>query len=415
MNILIVGNGFDLSHYLPTKYEHFMSVMENIGKWSKPNEDMCFDDIFDKENGFFQKTKSIYQVDKIYISILEIEGLRERLQQNVWYKFFSYHLQQIDTWIDFELEFSKALDLVAKFSEDAENIYQKHEEIRSAILHVGQTEREKNLKYGENTITKLFLLGLFEVNNNQMHIKNKYYRNQNLKLEIDVKLIIEDLEKFLNDFISIFKWYLQEVIQKLEPKNTLRLKRKDFEYNDLLVLSFNYTSTFSHFYSPKAKIEYVHGKVEKDLVLGIPDVKNEFLKKFKNYSFTKYHQKLLKNTDYLFLNENPTVSMILANQSLGRGLQKINIYVWGHSLAESDEDYIREIFSLNRKKDVECNVCVYFYDNDAPQLLNNLLDILGKAIVEEWMKKGWLKFEENPDIAKLNGIEPVDLPKISAS
>ncbi|HAV3447557.1 TPA: hypothetical protein JIE24_001087, partial [Acinetobacter baumannii] len=24
MNILIVGNGFDLSHYLPTKYDHFM-------------------------------------------------------------------------------------------------------------------------------------------------------------------------------------------------------------------------------------------------------------------------------------------------------------------------------------------------------------------------------------------------------
>src|SRR5690606_41941920 len=30
MNILIVGNGFDLSHYLPTKYDHFMDVMEAI-------------------------------------------------------------------------------------------------------------------------------------------------------------------------------------------------------------------------------------------------------------------------------------------------------------------------------------------------------------------------------------------------
>ena len=28
MNILIVGNGFDLSHYLPTKYDHFMVAME---------------------------------------------------------------------------------------------------------------------------------------------------------------------------------------------------------------------------------------------------------------------------------------------------------------------------------------------------------------------------------------------------
>ena len=32
MNILIVGNGFDLSHYLPTKYDHFMDVMGEIEK-----------------------------------------------------------------------------------------------------------------------------------------------------------------------------------------------------------------------------------------------------------------------------------------------------------------------------------------------------------------------------------------------
>ena len=33
MNILIVGNGFDLSHYLPTKYDHFMVAMEAIENW----------------------------------------------------------------------------------------------------------------------------------------------------------------------------------------------------------------------------------------------------------------------------------------------------------------------------------------------------------------------------------------------
>lgn len=29
------------------------------------------------------------------------------------------------------------------------------------------------------------------------------------------------------------------------------------------------------------------------------------------------------------------------------------------------------------------------------------------------MKKGWLKFEQNPDIAKLNNIEPVELSKLA--
>lgn len=35
---------------------------------------------------------------------------------------------------------------------------------------------------------------------------------------------------------------------------------------------------------------------------------------------------------------------------------------------------------------------------------------------ENWAmdEKGWLKFEKNPDIAKINGIEPVELPKMTA-
>lgn len=42
MNILMVGNGFDLSHYLPTKYDHFMDVMKAIENWDDSNGNMGF-------------------------------------------------------------------------------------------------------------------------------------------------------------------------------------------------------------------------------------------------------------------------------------------------------------------------------------------------------------------------------------
>ena len=65
-NILIVGNGFDLSHYLPTKYDHFMVAMQAIEKWEGKGE-MKFYDLFDlnheKEGWFFQKIKKIYNTD----------------------------------------------------------------------------------------------------------------------------------------------------------------------------------------------------------------------------------------------------------------------------------------------------------------------------------------------------------------
>lgn len=43
MNIL-VGNGFYLSHYLPTKYDHFMVAMEAIENWDVSKGEMSFDD-----------------------------------------------------------------------------------------------------------------------------------------------------------------------------------------------------------------------------------------------------------------------------------------------------------------------------------------------------------------------------------
>src|SRR5690606_4193647 len=94
-----------------------------------------------------------------------------------------------------------------------------------------------------------------------------------------------------------------------------------------------------------------------------------------------------------------------------------NIKVWGHSLDRSDSNYIKEIFSFNGELiEHRCNVVIYYFHEQAKfDLLNNLLDIIGKIIVEKWMKKGWLKFEKNPDIAKLNGIKPVELPKYQHS
>lgn len=77
----------------------------------------------------------------------------------------------------------------------------------------------------------------------------------------------------------------------------------------------------------------------------------------------------------------------------------INISIWGHSLDYSDRDYIIDLFSLNDDMDRNVRVTVYYFDKLAKfSLLNNLLAILDKDKVEQWMKKGWLKFKLNPEI-----------------
>ena len=70
------------------------------------------------------------------------------------------------------------------------------------------------------------------------------------------------------------------------------------------IYSFNYTQTYLDFYNQATKIDFLHGKSgeKQNMVLGVSELKGKTLKKIKAYGFTKYHQKLMKSTDYLFLN-----------------------------------------------------------------------------------------------------------------
>lgn len=167
-------------------------------------------------------------------------------------------------------------------------------------------------------------------------------------------------------------------------------------------------------------IEYLHGKcgANQNIVLGISDLYDESLRKLKAYGFTKYHQKLFKDTEYVFLDsykeeilfqeEQIAAQLISTNPVTRRNLQAANdknrkldltINIWGHSLDLSDQEYIKDIFSLNDEIDRNVRVVIYYFDNLAKfSLLNNLLAILGKDKVEKWMKKKWLQFKPNPQI-----------------
>ena len=148
MNILIVGNGFDLSHYLPTKYDHFMDVMQSIEEkdllkhaidfvknpidnpfsllkkyfeakqaLDETSYQMNFDQLFlnTRDKGFLNKTKEFYNTNEIKINFLKIIEIQEKLKNNCWYQYFSAHVKDIQTWIDFESKINEALKVVANF------------------------------------------------------------------------------------------------------------------------------------------------------------------------------------------------------------------------------------------------------------------------------------------------------------
>lgn len=475
MNILIVGNGFDLSHYLPTKYDHFMDVMsaiegKNTGE-KVPNLtihtvhewmdildemflknknsnsfkfEMSFDELFSKirDIKFIEKAKEYYFIDKINLSAKDVLKTQYKLELNCWYQYFKNHVKEVKTWIDFEQKIEEVLIVAARCIVDIENFHiienlhqyfvkNKKDGLKirnrdSKILNffnAVKIEKYETLKprpllkdgSGEETI----------VINERENINPKFCYGGKIINGFSPELFLDFLYEQLEDFIEIFNLYLELVVNKLLLNCEVEIQSLDWGCPDK-IYSFNYTNTYQRLHDA-VNVEYLHGSCgeHQNIVLGVSDVKDEALKKLKAYGFTKYHQKLFKDTDYLFLDnyknkisqdekdiftlkdefksENRAVYRDDLNRKINQKKNErklnLNIAIWGHSLDLSDKDYIIDLFSLNDDMDRNVKVTVYYFDQNAKfALLNNLLAILGKDKVEQWMKNKWLVFNPNPEI-----------------
>jgi len=475
MNILIVGNGFDLSHYLPTKYDHFMDVMSAIEEkdLGKPISDvfttsvddfpqlilkmlqikvatseltyqMNFKDLFSKcrDKEFIEKTQEIYDTKKIVIPLEKILEIQYKLKTNSWYQYFSDHVREVKTWIDFETKINEALKVVAKFiislnrklddfgSFSHEICFSNNRDERQIFMTREQCNLLRNLKIltsgyyldydDEGSFTSVVDTEDSNIGCLRFYINDQYIQNYSGYGKFNNERLMNSLQNELDEFIVVFNLYLELIVSQLFPINRYTIESEDWIRPDK-IYSFNYTDTFQRIYEA-VDVEYLHGShgESQNIVLGISDLEDESLKKLKVFGFTKYHQKLFKDTEYLFLDNYKKIiyegKIRLKNyyknfnhDGLIRGLHiaditreqilNLNIYIWGHSLDASDQDYIKDLFSLNDDMDRNVRVIVYYFDKTAKfSLLNNLLAILDKDKVEQWMKNKWLVFKPNPEI-----------------
>ena len=448
MNILIVGNGFDLSHYLPTKYDHFMVAMKAIEDWEESQAEMGFDDLFsslyEKEAYFLGYTKAMYKTDEIKISVEKVKELKKQLEENVWYQYFLDHVREVKTWIDFEQKIEEVLVAIACFIADIDKA-NTHAEVRNYLNFNSKEQwkiKEKNFNilsffglWADEEYVSMATIGA-SVKSKITNLNSIFCHRTDIKNGFNPEFFLELAHSQLDKFIKIFNLYLELVIDKLVPICNVKIEAKEWILPDK-IYSFNYTNTYQKFYAQSEDTDFLHGHFGKDqnIVLGVSELQDESLKKLKAYGFTKYHQKLFKDTDYLFLDEykNKVKENLVQLdkhrtysydnlQSETRYLEKIyklgrldlDFFIWGHSLDVSDRDYIVDLFSLNDGMDRNVRVTIYYFDKNAKfMLINNLIAILEKDKVEQWMKNKWLKFEPNPNIVELNNIEPVELPKIA--
>lgn len=388
MNILLAGNGFDLYHNLPTKYENFLHTMEYIIYHDK-NEiiDRPIGNIFNSiiegnEDSFIKSAYEKYKFayDQIYFQEEDLDEILS-LSDNLWLNYFIEIFDRDLGWIDFEREISVVLNLFEKLFSSA-----SHSEILNIIV-------EYFPFFNECVYDKY--------SNVRFKVKKEYKKYEPLIAESSTpnkEKITDELFKILTDLTKLLNKYFEYFIEKpLKIVDGFSINKKKFFEGMNYVVTFNYTDTCELLYNiPKEKVIHIHGKVNDKIILGVnPDETDEldnidvtFIK------FKKYYQRTFLKTDILYLSLINDLKEITNSKYKTLYGNVVNTTVAGHSLDKTDEDIIKELFEYSSDITILCH-----NNTVIGQYITNLVSIYGKTQFEKLRREKNLKFVKYDELS----------------
>ena len=339
MDILVIGNGFDLAHGLKTTYKDFLTSCRNNENQSC-NEEFC--------------------------------------KTNLWLRHFIKRQNDIgNTWIDLEKEIYRVITKIYKFRNwNGNNKNSGH------LLKINRSINEFNLDEIYSYINQDYL--------------NKDCKNKGYTLDIykdskhyfyayfeSFRGFIKFLYDQLREFTNIFSNYLDKDVLSLLPTNSpysLSLSNN----NHLYVLSFNYTDTCERLYGKMFSFRsyYVHGNIGCkngcNLVLGTYSFDNKPQNgnprsaiPYEFNVFRKHNQRHKYGTieDYQNLLKELT--------KYGKVIKPV-FHVIGHSLDETDKNILEHLFLINQNAIIN----IYYHNEEAQEnYINNITDIIGEKEV----------------------------------
>lgn len=395
MNILVIGNGFDLAHGLPTKYTDFLEFAKVIEQALSKGRLAGID--WENTNVEVQnllKTNKGKVQEKLFSNKQTWEEL---INNNIWIEYFlsiyaDRKMNGKDGWIDFESEISEIIQSIDKDMRDF--------------------KLENNIQY----LSNVFLSEKFcDDSQTVFTYKGKQYYSQKLTYKILRDKLLDDL----NRLVRALEVYLTEYVEKIE----IRKKSADIsELNIDSVLSFNYTHTFSKLYKVSNNLkkkntysfDYIHGETSSsntietnNMVLGIDEYLSEDRKNkdIDFIAFKKFYQRIYKQTGceykkwvkhiqnkYNVYCEHVSHCMSMISDArkksdyltasqwddrMKKYIEKYNIdnvYIFGHSLDVTDKDILRDII-LNDN----VLITIFYHDKDTMgKQIANLVKVIGQ-------------------------------------
>lgn len=362
MNILVIGNGFDLAHHLPTQYSNFLDFIKAYKGLKDSDYSWFIDEIKENRKGLFNEIRDLIEDNVLLDHFLTIYEKRCREGKN--------------GWIDFESEIStivQKLDEAKRYIEGKYSISAEPVKLEKSIAKALKPILSMWQNLPPNTIV------------GESSYEPRYFDYQ-----------ANRVLKSLNKLIRLLEIYLHEYVERLDCKYRIQdLTERGIDQ----VLSFNYTDTYRRFYDPKGTVKYcfIHGKAQEsnidtcNLVLGIDeylppdriDSDNQFV------WFKKFYQRIYKETDseYLdWINNFETENARLAKAKPSH----MDIFIYGHSLDVTDKDVLSRLIMM------ENSTTYIFYHNreSMAKQISNLVKVIGEEnlIRKTGGKKRTIKF-----------------------
>lgn len=421
MKVLILGNGFDIAHGLPTQYKDFLNFAKralaiysfqphaNVSEYEalQLKDWPCSKLTQSAIDQFKVKLKAAFEARKVTTTpisgslitrntIVEVDERLDKfhayLEKNIWYNYFSemHRLKRIrgENWIDFESEISSIIQVIDR----------KHTSLTQKVsdLHRGLAEgTDEELKARIDEFTKAYgkiyggvVGGTVDSLGNVGDQRTRLYR--------DLERLILALEIYLVDFVEPISVNPLSVIQKIKP-----------DY----VISFNYTRTYERLYlEPLGRsfndVCHIHGvcrtlqeiqerKRDYNIVLGIDEYLSTVEEQTQHTDFSifkKFVQRIRNNnTKYTSWMRGIEQEAEEAKKQRKDIYYEPNVFIFGHSLDVTDKDILQRFIASEFTR-------VHVYAHSKPtegELISHLLRYISEDTVigKTSMERPMLEFE----------------------
>ncbi|MFV8377382.1 AbiH family protein [Flavobacterium sp. LB3R33] len=327
--LIIIGNGFDLAHGLPTSYKDFIDdYWKSACKVKETRKLEYDDDHFVKlscELGSMYSDLDCAAFNNI-TSYKELMTLVKGNREN-GYGYFDVSFKNsffkiicdnsIENWVDVENEYYKKLKIIVKLA----SLSNREKKAQTIILNK-EFEQVKNLleKYLKEKVEEKYDFTLFRDNPIQ---------------DILLPELINrfDEKEFLNEFQNSDQLYVKEFLQKAQ---------KNYDLTTFF-LNFNYTKLVQEYFYGFAyakQINYIHGKLNDSINrvnFGFGDEMDDDYKMIENIDDNEYLRNF-KSFQYLQSSNYKRLLDFVESD------QKFQVYIMGHSCGLSDRTMLNTIF-----------------------------------------------------------------------